>query len=540
MKKNIILLFTTLLVFTYGCELTNLDKLDSPNNLTADAVEINYALNALQVDFVNMTAGRYADNNQGFNVSAMRACRMLHLFGTYNGPFSDMRSTSSNNLWEWAYMGVLKNADLVVSIAEEGENYHTGIAKVLKAYTMATLVDYFVDVPYTEALDGENNFNPRPDDGAAIYAAALTILDEAIADFNAGTPGGLPNDYFYNNDATRWIKLANSIKLKMHLNMRLTNASASTTAINAIIASGNYISSTADDFQFQFSAIGANPDSRHPEFIDTYGAGGAGSYYMSNYFIWLLKDSKANWDPRIRYYLYRQIDEDPEGDDLPCDGYGYDYCYLGDYYRGRDHADDFGVPPINLERTTWGVYPIGGAFDDDDFASVPNNQGAQGAGIFPGMLSSYVNFMLAEAALTLGTTGDARTYYENGITQSINKVMAFGAAEAAGSPNIPTSTDVDDYIAEALGLYDAAATDTERLDIAMTEYLLALWGNGIELYNMYRRTGMPSTMQSPVIAAGAFPRSYPYPGNLVDRNNNFSQKVVTETVFWDNGSTDLD
>ena len=32
-------------------------------------------------------------------------------------------------------------------------------------------------------------------------------------------------------------------------------------------------------------------------------------------------------------------------------------------------------------------------------------------------------------------------------------------------------------------------TDGDRLNVIMKEYFIALWGNGIESYNNYRRTG---------------------------------------------------
>lgn len=517
------------------------NKLEDPNNLTKEQADINYVLVAAEMDLVNLTAGRYADNQQGLSVSAMSACRLIHQFGAYTGGFSDMRSTALNDSWQWAYMGVLKNANFVIDKAEElgGRNYHSGMARVMKAYTMATLVDYFGDIPYSEALQGAEEFDPAADSGEEVYSAALTILDEAIADFQ-NEPSTYPEDLFYNNNGSKWIKLANTIKLKMYLNRRLVDASGSATAINSIINSGNYISSLDDDFQFQFSSVDANPDSRHPDFIDNYGAGGAGSYFMSNYLIYLMKDSKTNRDPRLRYYMYRQTDADPSGDDLPCATKDYDYCYLGEGYWGRDHGDDDGVPNDNLDRTTWGVYPVGGAFDNDNFVSVPNNQGAQGAGIYPFMLSSWVNFMIAEYHLTLGNPADAETYYNNGVSQSIAKVLDFGAEQAAGSPYQldMTSTEVTDYLAEAASLYSNAAA-ADRLDVVAREYFISLFGNGIELYNFYRRTGLPSDIQSPVRLIGAFPRSYQYPQDLINRNENFTQHSVTQTVFWDNNSTNL-
>ncbi len=547
MKNNILLLFIMLFAFMSSCDMLDMEnKLDDPNNLTADQADIDMVLTDAQMNLINFTAGQRSNNSFGLNVSAMRACRLLHQFGSYTGPFSDQRSTALNQLWAWAYMGVLKNCNLVIEKAEaDGNlNYHAGMAKVIKAYVMATLVDFFGDIPYSQAFQGADNFQPGSDDDADIYDAAFTLLDGAIADFKAGTPKANPTDLFYGNaNPTNWIKVANTIKLKMHLNMRLIDPNGSDAAISAIVASGDYISSTNDDFQFQYSQVNANPDSRHPDFIDNYGAAGA-QYYQSNYLIWLMKDSKATVDPRLRYYMYRQTDQDPSGDNLPCDGSSaYHYCYLGDAYWGRDHGDDDGVPNDGDQRTLWGVYPVGGAFDDNSFTAVTKNQGANGAGIFPILLSSYVNFMLAEYEVAYGTTDDAQAYFENGVSQSISKVLDFGAGQAAGTGYELTmaSTQVTDYLAETTALFDAAelVSKDEVSDVIAKEYFIALYGNGIEMYNMYRRTGLPSNIESSVKSIGAFPRSYQYPQNLIDRNENFKQKVVTATVFWDNKSTTL-
>ena len=538
--KNIGLLLVTLLVFSYSCDnFIDMDLLDNPNNVTEADADVNYLLNGIQVRFVDFMAGKPADNQMGLNSSAMEATRMINQFGTYTGPFSRMRATSSSSLWEWSYMRVLKNSELLIKLADEGGfNYHAGMGKVLRAFTMVNLVDFFGDVPYSEALIGSENLNPGPTSGQEIYNAAFDLIESAIADFNAGVPGGLPTDYFYNNNATKWIKMANTLKLKMYLQTRLINASESKSAINSIISSGNYISNSDDDFQFQYSTVAANPDSRHPEFINNYLAQG-GADYMSNYYMDLLINHKSIRDPRLRYFIYRQTVEEPSGDDLPCSGKDYDFCYVGDSYWGRDHADEDGVPNAGVKRSLMGIYPAGGAFDGDTYAAGNINPGAGGAGIFPILMSSYVKFMLAESKLTMDVSGDTKTYYEAGIRESIQKVMSFGAEQAAGSPFIPTADDIEIYVSDALDKYDVAADDGEKLDVVITEYYIALFGNGIEAYNTIRRTGFPSTLQAPVLAAGPFPRSYLFPSNLVDRNSSFSQKQVTETVFWDNNSTTL-
>lgn len=308
--------------------------------------------------------------------------------------------------------------------------------------------------------------------------------------------------------------------------------------INSLIASG-IIEDSADDFEFKYSTVAsATGESRHPYFVLCYDADGADDY-LNSYYVNLLKADKGFEDPRLRYYFYRQIAETPTGDDLPCEGEpGYNFCYLGDFYWTRDHGDDEGVPPDQLKRTTYGLYPVGGAFDADNFTSVVNNQGASGAGIFPLMLSTYVKFLKAESALTNNTIGDPRTLLEEGIRASMDKVLNFnpGQVDAAFAPS---TQDVEDYITFVLAQYDSAVDDNERLDIIMKEYYIALWGNGFEAWNNYRRTSMPSDLSPHVATPGEFPRSFLYPASVVNTNSSIDQKPVTTKVFWDTNPNNL-
>ena len=318
----------------------------------------------------------------------------------------------------------------------------------------------------------------------------------------------------------------------MYLQSKLVLTSAQATAMNAIVTAGNFISTAADDLQVQYGTSITNPDTRHPFFRDAY-ISGAGNTYMSNNFIYLLKDDKTIVDPRITYYLFRQDLSDPVDDLLPCDGSAdYQYCYLGDGYWGRDHADDEGIPNDGNNRTTFGIYPGGGQFDTGLNNTLTSDaDGLKGAGIHPVMLSSFVHFMLAEAALPapagIGATGDAKTYLMEAIAQSFAKVEAVSAISMLAADKAAYTTYVSDE-------YDAATSEEEKLAIIIREYHIALWGNSLESYNNYRRTGYPDLGYS-VESNTDFPRSYFLPSSELNSNDNpaLVQKMLTDQVFWD-------
>jgi hypothetical protein len=212
------------------------------------------------------------------------------------------------------------------------------------------------------------------------------------------------------------------------------------------------------------------------------------------------------------------------------------YCNVDSGYWGRDHGNDEGIPPDSFRRTAMGAYPAGGRFDDDDFESVNLGQGGAGAGITPIMLASWVDLMRAEAAMAAGNTGSAGTLLQSALTKSIAKVQTFGGLDpAADSSFFPTANDVSAYKDAIATAFNGANTDG-KWNILAEQTFVSYYGNGINPYNFYRRTGYPTTLQFNVEAnPGNFVRSFLYPATEANTNSNIEQKAnVDVQVFWDN------
>ena len=533
-------------LFVSSCNLLELeDKLSDPNAVTADNAELDLVMNNVVLEFVEFVDEASDETMPYVRLTAMDGGNR---YDNQDGP------SSFDFIWGKAYSELMPDINLVISIAEEsGATVHAGMAKTIKAYIMMTLVDLFGDVPYSEAFLGVEKPSPKADSGASVYDAALALLNSATDDLK-NPVGSVPGDIYYGGNAGKWAKLANTLKLRYHVNTKLVGGTGAG-AKSAIDA--GVITDIADDFQFQYGTNRENPDARHPYYSDGYENGGP-SWYLSNYYMWLMLSGseKQTEDPRLRYYFYRQ-DCDENGEDFftldcqagpypshwPLDA--YPYCtassdLFGDPnmqyggYWGRDHGNDDGIPPDDLKKTAWGLYPAGGKFDADDCSQVSNNgvDGGRGAGIQPIMLASWVHFMRAEAALTMNTGEDARAQLEMGVRKSISKVMGFKSVSAVDPAFEPTTAQVDAYVAEVLGQFDAA---TDKMNVVMKEYFLALQGNGLEAYNGYRRTCKPAAMQpTREPDPGPFARSFWYPASYVNRNANASQKSsVGQPVFWD-------
>ncbi len=330
----------------------------------------------------------------------------------------------------------------------------------------------------------------------------------------------------------------------------------------------------SQDFSFKYGTSISSPDSRHPHYASNYtDAGGVGDY-IGNYFLWMVGAQKwggfvnLGGDPRLRYYFYRPSTDFSWANQqtAPCFAksiFGSSnfpawypsvpdetpYCVVGKGYMGRDHGDNSGTPPDGPFRTAWGIYPAGGQFDADQAEQVTLNMGGKGAGINPIWLSSFTSFLEDEAAIALGITtrGSARELLEKGVAASINKVIGFPATVSVvpDPAYVPTATQISNYINLVLSHYDAATTNDERLNIIMSEYYIALWGNGVEAYNNYRRTAKPDNVQIPVAVPnpGLFLRSFFYPSVYVNRNSNAAPQKnpgdVADKVFWDNNPDNL-
>jgi hypothetical protein len=552
---------------------TDLDELfENPNGVDPSRADAVSLYNSVQLNFRNVA------NSQTVYRFTAGLARMNGEIGgfTYQATHGP---TEFDGLWNDAYADLFPDIDAFIALAEPvGLNTEAASAKIMKAYTLMLLVDLFGDVPNSEAGQGANPenqiLNPADDPGADVYAAAIALLDEASAQLDGSTGFGSASfDNFYGGSAASWKTLANTLKIRAAVTTRLVNGAGGVGTINAMVTGGDIIDTNGENFEFQYGNNRANPDNRHPFYPNGYENNDG--QYQSNWFMWLMSESKGFSDPRTRYYFYRQETDivtaygdnpnafdciftmTPDPDFLPAhyEAVSEDmpYC-LGSYdqgYFGRDHMNGSGIPPDGVLRTIYGLYPGGGKFDDglsNGDAQNAGTDGAQGAGIAPIWQSSFTHFNLAEAVLTLGAAGDARAFLAAGIEMSQSRVRDFeslvdGAEQVASGPPIDVFVDdtyPDDslftsYVTFVMDEYDAAGTDTERLGIVSREYLIALYGNGIEGYNLYRRTCLPADIQPSIDPnPGPFIRSALYPAVHVNLNQNVQQKnSFTDPVFWD-------
>lgn len=162
-----------------------------------------------------------------------------------------------DNTWFVFYDMLTDLAVLRQKAEEEGATEYLGVAKILTALNLATVVDAWGDVPYSEAFFYET-LTPAYDDDEALYGTIFDLLDSGIADLQAGgsTLSLGDDDFIYQGDIDQWIRLGNMLKAR-YLNHLSKQASYSPTDILAAVDDG--LTGNADDAQVSYFEEQFNP-----------------------------------------------------------------------------------------------------------------------------------------------------------------------------------------------------------------------------------------------------------------------------------------
>ncbi|MFV0467820.1 MAG: SusD/RagB family nutrient-binding outer membrane lipoprotein [Dysgonomonas sp.] len=464
------------------------------------------------------------------------------------------------NTWNYLYTYVLTDYDAIIKNGEENGNLrYAGIAKTLKAYTFSMMVDLWGDVPYSE-FNVPGLIAPKPDNSKDIYNKLIALLEAGIADLNNTNAENklkpASDDFFYAGNVTKWVKLNNTLKLKLLLQSRKVKSDITDwqTKLNALITENNFIAS-GEDFQFWFNEKTNPTDMRHPAFVNGYT--GQHTFFISPYFYETMKGQTHNVtdnpfsgisDPRVPYYFYNQL--------KPGGATENKYEYRNGDFVSIFFASNGPNSASNNDKsyTKIGIYPCGGKYDNGAGGAVSLTTGT---GVAPQKLITYASlkFMLSELALIGETTADAKALFQDALNASIAHVNTV-AAKQSGTPSI-ADTDRDAFVTAVIAKYDAADA-AGKLKIVITQKWITNFMNPVDCYTDYRRTGYPSLFNPnktedpgygvnptanadsparvPLLNIASYPRSLYYPTNSeTELNKNMTQKTNLSTpfVFWD-------
>jgi len=152
--------------------------------------------------------------------------------------------------FEGEYSGILN--DLQNIINNSGNPNMTAVARILKSYIFSTITDRWGDVPYSQALAG--NGTPAFDRQSDIYTGMIAELAAAVNQFS-GT-AAITGDIIYAGNVTRWKKFANSLRMRLALQLSKKYPAAggfSAMQFNAALNHPDgYITNNADNFKVTF------------------------------------------------------------------------------------------------------------------------------------------------------------------------------------------------------------------------------------------------------------------------------------------------
>ncbi len=417
------------------------------------------------------------------------------LAGAANSPATyDIYQTNGadfGNQWNGElYNGALVNYQKLIELGDAtNSKAYSGIAKIMKAYTFSIATDVWGDVPYSQALQGEAFTTPRLDKQEDIYKGNSTLgiqslfdlVREGVKDLDATStlkPAG--DDIIYGGDLTKWKQAGNTLLLKFATTISRKEPALATSVINEVLTGNNYIKANSGDMNFAF---GSSVGSQDPRYTYTNISSFMNDMILSTRYLNLLKGLN---DPRLPIFFTKPA---------------ADYVTIDNGFRGT-----LPTPVANWSR--YNKYVIGNS-GEGPVRLITNFQRA---------------FILAEAALRLGTPGDPQALYTEGIKASMT---------LAGL----TSDQINAYLTTNPTVATLTGTTEQKIAQVITQKYIAFTGNGLELWNDYRRTGYPTLQLSQNAAGinGTLPVRAVYINNELQRNPNFPNPAPQSNiaVWWD-------
>jgi hypothetical protein len=427
-------------------------------------------------------------------------------------------STFDGRQFQGLYAGSQEDFQYVITQGTAQQEWRlVGIAKILKAHSFQVLTDLYGDIPFSEALQGTANLTPKYDKQQDVYTGIQALLDDGINDIRKATgrfPGSADLNYAANNDAgmSKWIRLANTLKLRSYIHISTKDPVAAAAGIKALYAANGGASGfmqAADSYQY----------------INTSASATENPFYQTNFRLQnnlAISSTIGNLmttlnDPRRPVFF---LDADLFVEPGQATPYPLNYTFPG--------------AATAVNRVSYpGTWFIGSAFSNagalgSTYTGISATDAAAKAR--PTLLLTYEEslFLRAEAAVQGWASGEnAQSLYEAAITASLTR---YGVA-----------TNATTYVASPGVSFAAAATNADKLKLISTQKYISFFAtNGAEAWTEVRRTANP-TLKSPitnVLGPNVFVRRLPYVDSELLRNPNVAATGITPgnlttSVWWD-------
>ena len=138
----------------------------------------------------------------------------------------EYQETSFSNAYQGITTGTLADLKRIKLLSADPENLgYYYIAEAMSIFTWQLMTDLWGDIPYTEALRGDEGINsPIFDNSTDIYADLMTRIDALLALDPTSSTVKESFDFLYAGDLNEWVKFANSVKLKLMIRQSETSS----------------------------------------------------------------------------------------------------------------------------------------------------------------------------------------------------------------------------------------------------------------------------------------------------------------------------
>lgn len=181
------------------------------------------------------------------------------------------------NVWSGIYLDGLNNAfDLRDQAIKEDAHHYAGIANIIIAMNLGLGTDNWGDMPFSEAIKGEENMQPAYDKQEDLYEVIQSTLSDAITLLQTAGSTSSPadDDLIYRGNLDNWIKAAHALKARYYIH--LTKRDKNLAVDEALSELQDAFESNDDDFQLGYNDRTFNPF--HANIVLT---NNQGNYYLT-------------------------------------------------------------------------------------------------------------------------------------------------------------------------------------------------------------------------------------------------------------------
>ncbi|MBK7937338.1 MAG: SusD/RagB family nutrient-binding outer membrane lipoprotein [Lewinellaceae bacterium] len=365
-------------------------------------------------------------------------------------------------------------------------NAYSALGKFFRAYFYYDMTMKVGDLPLSQALQGVDNIAPAYDTQKDIFKQILVWLEESNTQLGSrisAADNTLEGDIYFDGDLRKWQKTVNAFKLRVLVQLSKkvaeTDLGIQQEFAKTIGDPARYplMEGNDDNLQFLFNSV----NDKYPFNPDNFGFY-ADRYNTSATYVNTLA---ALQDPRVF------VVAEPAAAKLAAGYTAQDFeAYVG-------APSDEGLDQMATKVQAGEYSRINKARYFSSYDGEPSIQ----------IGYSEMCFSIAEGINRGWSTGDAKSWYDKGITASMN---FYGITDA---------TAISAYLARPESAYKGNNADG-LTQVLVQKYLALSQHSGFEGYYNWRRTAVPTFYEGgPGTGnSGVIPRRFQYPTNERDNN----------------------